>query len=74
MSYEDEQARMAALDHDIAEFDRIDAFYKREGHCETERDSSLYSSRVPEIARMRAERDALRSVMGSSPGSGSGSA
>jgi hypothetical protein len=74
MNYQDEQTRLAALDRDLAEFDRIDAFHRREGHFETAHDSSFHSSHVPEIAQMRAERDALRSVMGESPGSGSGSA
>ena len=68
MEYRDNQERLAALNRDIAEFERIEAFRKRESHAETALDAAFYSTYLPEIDQMRAERDALEEIMRTSPG------
>lgn len=70
MEYADNQARLAKLLREIAEFERIDAYCTREGHAETARDADFHSRYLPLIPQLREERKALESVMRASPGTG----
>jgi hypothetical protein len=70
MEYADNQGRLARLDNEIAEFDRIQESDSRDGRAETDQDAAFYSTHLVRMPQLREERKALESVMRANPGVG----
>jgi hypothetical protein len=70
MEYEQNDARLAKLSFEIAEFERIDAYRNEHGAGETAHDEATWERLRPAVGQLREERKALLSVMRAFPGTG----